>query len=271
MGLLALLCACSSNDEEEQTILNPDEANVTLRFTSFEQTPMTRSSLTEASMSHLDVWLSDGTTTQEFHQSSTDSDFGTIATTLNKKKTYTLYAVAHKASDALTLSDGVLSYPDDKVKETFYYSTSFSPATTTSIDAIMNRIVGKLTLQTTDAVPDDVAKMRFTMTAATRLNLDGTPANNVSRTVEFASISRNQTDGTCSFSFYLLAASTNTDYAITATAYDADNDVVETKTFTDIPIRNNYKTTLSGDFFVSTSVGINLSTVDWLDEEIIDF
>ena len=222
-------------------------------------------------MSHLDVWLSDGTTTQEFHQSSADSDFGTIATTLNKKKTYTIYAVAHKASSALTLSDEVLSYPDDKVKETFYYSTSFSPATTTSIDAIMNRIVGKLTLQTTDAVPDDVTKMRFTMTTATRLNLDGTPANNVSRTVEFASISRNQTDGTCSFSFYLLAASTNTDYAITATAYDADNDVVETKTFADIPIRNNYKTILSGGFFVSTSVGINLSAVDWGEDTVISF
>lgn len=266
-----ILAACSSNDDEEQTISNPDEANVTLRFTSFEQTPMTRSTLTEASMSRLDVWLSDGTTTQEFHQSSADSDFGTISTTLNKKKTYTIYAVAHKASAALTLSDGVLSYPDDKVKETFYYSTSFSPATTTSIDAVMNRIVGKFTLQTTDAIPDDVTKMRFTMTAVTRINLDGTPANNVSRTVEFASISRNQTDGTCSFSFYLLASSTNTDYSITATAYDADNDVVETKTFTEIPIRNNYKTTLSGDFFVSTSVGINLAAIEWGEEQVIPF
>ena len=270
MGLLSLLCACSSNDEEP--ISNNDNQEVTITFSNFEMEMTTRATLSDASLTHLDIWLSDGTTTTPYHQVSTDEGFGSLSLSLNKTKTYTLYAIAHKATAACTLTDGVIAFPDDKPKESFYYTTTFSPASTTTLNCEMNRVCGKFTLVTTDVVPEDVDHVLFTIAnTATRLAVNGTPANSVNREVSFSSISH-KPDGTVSFSFQILSTSAiNTNFTITATAYDAADDVIETKTFTDIPIRNNYKTTLTGAFFVMTNVGINLSTLDWGEETVIPF
>ena len=264
------LAACSSNDEEP--ISNNDNQEVTLTFSNFEMEMSTRATLSDASLTHLDIWINDGTTTTDYHQVSTDEVFGSLSLSLNKTKTYTLYAIAHKASGACTLADGVIAFPDDKPKESFYYTTTFTPASTTTLNCEMSRVCGKFTLVTTDVVPEDVDHVLFVIAnTATRLAVNGTPANSVNREVSFSSISR-KPDGTCSFAFQILSTSAaSTNFTITATAYDAQDDIVETKTFTDIPIRNNYKTTLSGMFFVTTNVGINLSTVDWYDEENIDF
>ena len=265
------LTACTS---DEQISVAKEDTTVTLAFEGikFDMQPMgTRATIAE-SASRLDVWVyENGSEMEAVHQTSSDSGFGTVSLTLNNTKTYTIYALAHKATAACTLADGVISFPDDKPKESFFYTTTFSPATTTSINAEMNRITGKFTLQTTDAVPDDVDHVQFVIrNTALRYGVDGTLSNITDRTVDFPNITR-KADGTCSFSFNILASDAVADFEITATAYASDNSVIETKTFTSVPIRNSYRTTLTGAFFTTESMSISFTCSNWIDYETVTF
>ena len=281
---VALLSACTRDDSSETTasgvsvaILPPEpmEQPVTITFGyGYDIQPMTRSDLATAGMTRLDVWIYEAhTEVAAVHQTSSDVGFGSVSQNLNKTKTYTLYALAHKATEACTLEDGVITFPDDKPKESFFYSTTFSPASTTAINAEMSRITGKFTLQTTDVVPDDVDHMRFVIAqTGTRYNVaTAAPANVIDRTVDFTTISR-KNDGTCSFAFQILSTSdAATNFDITATAYSATNKIIETKTFPAVPIRNNYRTTYSGAFFTTSAMSMSFTASDWNDFDTINF
>lgn len=273
VAALALLAACSS-DNGEEPVINETET-VTISFPQFQQTiePMTRTNTDVSTLvTHIDVWLTDGTTTTDIHQVSTDANFGTVSVELTRNKTYTMYAVAHKA-DGATLSDGIINFTNDKVTHAMYYTTTFTPATTSTLSCEMSRIVGMFRLETTDAVPDDVAKMQFIIPQTfTRWNVNGTGANKVDRTSEITVSSTNQ-DGTATFVLYVIGSDDQELYDITVKALDADGNVVENgqRTFTDIPIRNNYKTILSGAFFAPGSLSTTFTVTDWETFAVVNF
>ena len=276
--------ACTKDDEPEkafpETVIkvdvndDPIQEHITINFAPiYKMEHMTRSDLSSSGMTRLDVWIFEGSTEiSAVHQTSTDVGFGSVSMSLNKTKTYTLYAIAHKASDVCTLADGIISWPDDKPKESFFYTTTFSPATASTLNCAMARITGKFTLQTTDAVPDEVDHVRFVIKdTGTRFNVNGSPANIIDRQVDFATISR-KTDGTTSFAFQILSTSdAPTNFNITATAYAADNSIVETKTFAAVPIRNNYRTTYSGAFFTTSAMSLTFTADDWNDYDVVNF
>lgn len=281
---VATITACTKNDDPEtdmpETVIHVDinddpiQEHVTINFAPvYTMEPMTRGDLSASGMTRLDVWLYEGTTEiSAVHQTSSDVGFGSVSQNLNKTKTYTLYAIAHKASDVCTLADGIIQWPDDKPKESFFYTTNFSPATASTLNCAMTRITGKFTLQTTDAVPDEVDHVRFIIKdTGTRFNVNRSPANIIDRQVDFATISR-KTDGTTSFAFQILSTSdAPTNFEITATAYAADNSIVETKTFASVPIRNNYRTTYSGAFFTTSAMSLTFTADDWNDYDVVNF
>ena len=157
-AVACVLAACSSDNGEEPSVLS-NKAEVTLTFSPYEMTAITRSAVSIVDVvTHLDVWIYEsGTEVTSIHQTTADATFGTVTTTLDKTKTYTLYAVGHKA-DGATLSDGVISFTDDKVTHSMFYSTTFSPATTTNLSCLMTRIVADFRLEITDDFPDAVKK-----------------------------------------------------------------------------------------------------------------
>lgn len=274
------LSACTSDEPEAATAniemkadtTEIESVTISFDFPEVSITPMTRGSISEAA-SHLDVWVyEDGSDVEAVHQSSSSVGFGSVSLNLNKTKTYTLYALAHKSTDVCTLSDGIISFPDDKPKESFFYTTTFSPATTTSISAEMNRICGKFTMTTTDAVPENVDHVQFIIKdTGTRYDVSGSPTNIIDRIIDFANLTR-KNDGTISFSFNILSTSdAATNFEITATAYASDNSVIEKKTFTDVPIRNSYRTTYSGYFFTTEGMTMTFTASDWNDYDTINF
>ena len=273
MAAAAMMAACSSDNGEEP--VNNETETVTISFPQFQTTiePMTRGTTDVSTLvTHIDVWLTDGTTTTDVHQVSTDANFGSITAELNRNNTYTMYAVAHKA-DGATLSDGIIAFTNDKVTHAMYYTTTFTPATTSTLSCEMSRIVGMFRLETTDAVPADVAKMRFEIPQTfTRWNVNGTGANKVDRTSEITVSSTNQ-DGTATFVLYVIGSDDQELYDITVKALDADGNVVENgqRTFTDIPIRNNYKTILSGAFFAPGSLSTTFTVTDWETYAVVNF
>ena len=238
----------------------------------YEVSAMTRTvQPISAFCTHLDVWIVEGTNTIDIHQSSTDANFGTISAVLDKRKTYTIYAVAHKCATDATLTDGVVSFPDDKVTHSMIYSGTFTPATTTSLSAEMTRIVSVFKLETTDAIPDAAKKMRFTITDVyNRWNFSTGASNKLDRTSEI-SISSKNNDGTAAFNIYAIATDAETSHTVTVQALDASDAVLQSRTFTDVTLRNGYRTTYRGAFFVDAPFTSTFTVQDWNDYEVVDF
>ena len=63
---------------------------------------------------------------------------------------------------------------------------------------------------------------------------------------------KHEEGGTTTFSIYILGSDTEKRYSVTVSAYGADGSVLKTRTFTDVPIRNNYRTVYTGRFFKDT-------------------
>ena len=265
MALAALwLVGCS--EQSEQTEQSDELTKVSLSFSPYEQSAMARTTRAASSIAgivtHLDVWITDGTTTQDIHQTSSDADFGSLSVTLNKTKTYTIYAIGHKA-DGATLSDGVISFTNDKVTHAMFYTTTFTPSETTSLSCLMTRIVSQFSFSTTDQVPANVTKMSLTVNDVyDRWNVSTGATHSLNRTSTFENFSK-KADGTVTFNIFSIVTDAQTTHDITVTAYDAQDNIVQQRTFTNVPLRNGYKTSYRGVYFTDTPTDAIFTVNDW--------
>ena len=278
MAAVCLLSACEKQASIEQPLANGgdvtagNEAEVRLTFSPYEVTAMNAPSRRAATsiasvVNHLDVWLYEsGAEVTAVHQSSSDDGFGSISVTLDKTKTYTLYAVGHKA-DGATLSDGVISFTDDKVSHSMFYTTTFSPATTTELSCLMQRIVADFRLEITDDIPASCKSFRFTVNGIfDRWNVSTGGTHSLDR------VSTISYGGTSSiFNVYAIVTDASTTHDITVEALDANSDVIQTRTFTNVPLRNGYKTTYRGTFFIDTPATASFLVDDWSEYDAVDF
>ena len=223
---------------------------------------------------HLDVWFIEGGETIDVHQSSTDANFGTLSLTLNKTKTYQMVAVAHKCDGNATLSNNIITFPDDKITQSMVGKVTFSPATATDIDAVMTRIVGQFRFDITDAVPDNVAKIDFSIAqTGTRWNISTNAATNViDREVSVAVTSR-KPDGSATVIIYIIPDDLTQAYTydIHVAAKTSADVIVEERDFDDVQIRAGYKTTYSGQFFVTTPMSFGFTVSDWSEYDVVTY
>ena len=266
-AVACVLAACSSDNGEEPSVLS-NKAEVTLTFSPYDMTAITRSAVSIVDVvTHLDVWIYEsGTEVTSIHQTTADATFGTVTTTLDKTKTYTLYAIGHKA-DGATLSDGVISFTDDKVTHSMFYSTTFSPATTTSLSCLMTRIVADFRLEITDDIPAECKSFRFTVAGIfDRWNVSTGGTHQLDR------VSTISYGGTSSvFNVYAIVTDAQTTHDILVEALDVNSDVIQTRTFAAVPLRNGYKTTYRGTFFIDTPTSASFTINDWNEYDTVDF
>ena len=272
----AVMTTACSNDSDDLTSGDDFTAGdgsavakteVTLTFSPYTMEAMTRTATSIASVvTHLDVWLVEGSNMTVIHQTSSDAVFGTITATLDKTKTYTLYAIGHKA-DGATLSDGVISFTDDKVTHSMFYTTTFSPATTTSLSCLMTRIVADFRLEITDEIPAAVKKLRFTVSDVfDRWSVTDGGTHQLDRT---SLITYNGTSAV--FNIYAIVTDAQTTHTVTVTALDENDQELQTRTFADVPLRNGYKTNYRGTFFIDSGVSSSFTVDDWNEYDIVDF
>ena len=285
MLLAGLAIVGCQKEEPEVTNITPetetpdwDKDTITISFSPYTITPMeSRQATTRATTSiasictHLDVWIEHEGDVIDIHQSSTDANFGTITAVLDKRYTYTINAVAHKCDGDATLSDGVISFPDDKVTHAMVYQGTVSPASTTSLSAEMTRIVAQFKLETTDAIPDEAKKMRFTISDVyNRWNVSTGATNKLDRTSDM-NISSKKADGTAIFSVYAITTDAETTHTVTVSALDANDAVLQTRTFTGVALRNGYKTSYRGQFFTDQDFTSSFVVADWSEYDTVDF
>ena len=265
-----VLAACSS-ESEEQSVFNGsavEKTEVILTFSPYQMEAMTRTAVSIADVvTRLDVWIyENGSEVTSIHQTTADAAFGSITVTLDKTKTYTLYAVGHKA-DGATLADGVISFTDDKVTHSMFYSTTFSPATTTSLSCLMNRIVADFRLEITDGIPASAVKFRFTVSGVyDRWSVTTGATHGIDR------VSTINYGGTSAiFNVYAIVTDAQTTHDIIVEALDENDGVVQSRTFADVPLRNGYKTNYRGTFFIDTPMSMSFTVNDWNEYDVVDF
>lgn len=290
-AVLALVCAACTNDPGNgmESVTN-EQQRVTISFApSVTTEPMGAKAMTRAAVpvssvvNRLDVWLFEGdsakaltqtTPVAESHQTKGDDGFGSLSLMLDKNKTYTLYAIGHKESAPATLAKGVVSFPDTKRLQTLYFSTSFSPATTTTLSCMMHRAVGMFRVVFTDDIPTEVKKIAITATDVPSqwsfpevAGITPTPEYNVTWTNW-----KSDTDGTTAFSIYILGGNEEQHYDITVSAYDTDDNLLKQHAFASVPIRNNWRSTYRGRFFLDTSFSTSFMFDDaWNEYDEVEY
>ena len=262
LAVVATMFAACTNEYTSYTgVVENEKAKVII---SFAPEVMTRATVPVGDVvNRLDVWLFEGDATAavgqtevvaESHQTKDDDGFGSLSVTLDKDRTYTLYAVGHKESTSTSISGGVVSFPDTKKLQTLYYTRTFTPSETTTLSCMMKRAVGAFRIVFNDEVPEDVKKLSISTTQTPTQwsfpQLAGvTPSGNY--TVEWTKWSKDK-DGMLYFTVYVLGSDTETHYDFVVTAYGEDSSVLKLRTFTSVPIRNNYMITYRGSFFLDT-------------------
>lgn len=260
---------------DPNVILPEDNEDVNIFFAPAKAPAQTATTPTLSDFcTHLDVWFIEGGETIDVHQSSTDADFGSISLTLNKTKTYQMVAVAYKCDGNATLSNNIITFPDDKITQSMVGKVTFSPATDTDIDAVMTRIVGQFRFEITDVVPDNVAKIDFSIAqTGTRWNISTDAATNViDREASVAVTSRHQ-DGSATVIIYIIPDDLTQAYTydIHVAAKTSADVIVEERDFNDVQIRAGYKTTYSGQFFVTTPMSFGFTVSDWSEYDVVAY
>ena len=163
--MMAMLCACAKDEDENQ-----NENNVRMTFAingdfTLNAYDFTRA-LTAEGKTMTDVWVLDyvgGEIKQQLHQTSDDADFGSPTMDLSLG-THHIYFIASRGAGAvLNTTTHVLTFTS--VRDTFWkdYEITISSGTSSGNRSVtLDRIVTKLKLTFTDAIPEGAATFNVT-------------------------------------------------------------------------------------------------------------
>lgn len=288
MAALCLMTAsCSNEDQDVQTqtseeVLVPVMVRVNGFSISQEEFPGTRAT-TPASQYNgvkaltLAYYKSDGTEvykhTQLREDNTTYTTFGVFSCYL-PQNSYTMVVIANGGDHAVTLSSKTsATYGDNRVMDTFAASQAVVVNSTDAmnLDVTLDRIVSALAVQSTDNRPAGVTHMRLTFSKGGK-SFDPTTGLATSNTgfVNLMAFTGNAGNTTYSGGYLFLATDEQT-MDVTIETLDADENVLFSKTVTDVPLKRNRQTTLTGALYsraASASIKINS---DWLTEMNVNF
>lgn len=209
---------------------------------------------------------------QEIIQVSSESEFGTIKTTI-PYGTHSILVVGHNSSnDAIITSPGNISFTDDKITDTFLYHSSIEidEKTSPTISIALDRAIAKFELQATDAIPLGVKTIEFKYSGGgNRLSgITGKTTSSIEQTkvIEVPSSYINTSNN--KFVLYTFLPEDESNLTIVATAKNEANDIVFSKKFSDVPLKINRITRYKGEFFkTGENITGNITVNDlWLDD-----
>ena len=216
----------------------------------------TRGSLSADGKEMTDLWLFDyvdGVLVQTLHQVSTDADFGTPAPTLSYGEHRIYFVVSRGVSPVI--NGTVISW--GSVRDTFWkaMAVSVGGASASAYSVALDRVVTKLRITATDAVPDGTATV-VVLPGTWYAGIDyltGQPADmrdNEEMSVAVPDSYIGNTGLAVSFFGFSSAAEWTT--PMTVSARDADNDIIGMVNVAAAPFMANRATEFSGSLF-STS------------------
>lgn len=246
------------------------EKTITFTFGETTMDPMTRATLSELNLT--DLWLFDyvgGEYVQTIHQASTDDGFGAVSGTFDYG-IHTLYFVASRGVTP-TVSTDANTITWQTVRDTFWATLQMTvePATGGQQQVSLSRVVGRLRITVTDAVPTGAATFEVTpMTWYCGLNYQTGEATASSTSPIVVNIPSSYI-GTTNLvsSVYTISGATPWETGITAAIKASDNSTLGSVTISDIPIQRNHITSYSGGI-MTTGRSLSVSSADeWVEDD----
>ena len=281
---LFLMTSCSNNNNDEA-----QTASVTVKVNGFaiEQTefPTTRAT---AITDYNDVKfltlafykVSDGSEAYKHTQARADNTtyttFGEFSLPLPIGN-YTMVVIANSGNNAVSLTSATAAtYGENNVKDTFVATqavniTSVAPV---ELSATLNRIVAAVVVQSTDNRPAGVTHMRFTYAKGGKaFNPSTGLATSDAGFVTTMAYSGNPGSTTTTGGYLFLASDEETMDVTIETLDAADGNVLFSKTITNVPLKRNRTTTLTGAVYSTAPVSANTFQVNnsWLNGNNIPF
>lgn len=256
-----------------------DGVKVVFNVANFEQVPFSEGiNVTRASTpisqvcSHIDlaVFDSEGKVARA-SQDIVDENFGKIGINLAEGD-YKVVVIAHSCNGSATISTpDKITFPSNKVTDTFYYYAAISVADKPEEYSLtMKRAVAKFRFIIEDAMPSDVAQMKFYYTGGSSTFSAVTGLGNVnSRQTELRSMVGKQTQ----YEVYTFPHDLTGELRMTVTALSTTGYVIQENVFEGVPVQRNVVTQFRGSFFDTSSsanTSFDLMTNDvWTQQDYV--
>ena len=189
---------------------------------------------------------------------------------------YTMVALAYgfQEGDVLTLTSPTqAAYTGDHARETFAVTQAVNIANTTAvnINATLNRIVAKLDVHSTDNRPAQASSIRVTFSGGSKsFNPTTGLAVGVAGFSNVVSISAAVGNVTKSGSYVFLATDEQT-VNDTIEVLNSENTAIFTKQISDVPLKRNVTTILTGSMYTNNGNASFLINSEWGTQTNINF
>lgn len=186
------------------------------------------------------------------NQKSTDENFGSFTIALPEGD-YHIVALVHSCSGNATVTQtDKITFPSNKVTDTFSHFSDITVSESKSIDIDLDRVVSMFRFTVEDAIPAEVEKMQFYYTGgSSTLNAESGFGCVNSRQTEVREIT-NRGAGQV-FEVYTFPHETEDELTMTITALDANGGEYAVKALSNIPIEYQKVTSASMPFFSGSS------------------
>ncbi|MCR5132229.1 MAG: FimB/Mfa2 family fimbrial subunit [Prevotella sp.] len=260
MVLLIAFSACEKPivDSDPSAAEEDELVDVSFKITHFDQVPFedayteTRagSNVGEACTRINLAVFSDGSKVKTINQLSTEENFGTMTVSL-QPGTYTIVIIAHSGEGNATItSPEEIKFANNKVTDTFSYVETINVEDSQNREVVLQRVVAKFQLCTTDNVPEGVSELTFKYTGGSS-TLNGQTGYGCvnSRQTETRVVTSEMKGKPGVFDIYSFPHAETDELKITITATDAEGNQLLEKVFENVPIKKNQITRYTGEFF----------------------
>ena len=270
-----MLCctACSSDGSEKE----PEEGEKTISFEVVNYQQVSLDDVTRATdataLAHLDMAIYDAATNALVSQTQTakgESGYGQFSATLAYGQ-YTVVFLGYEGTSTANMSDPTaIIFGTGYIPNMFYKTMQLtvSPSSNATEEIVLKRGVAAFTLKHSGYIPNTLTSMTIKATGGGyQFNaLTGYATETVENTLSHNMKSIVGGTSFTLYSFTFLPAETAT-MTFTAVAKDANNEVLQERVFSNVPMKINQRTTYTGQFFGSgTNVqgfSLSLETDQW--------
>lgn len=266
---LTLIVSCQSINDDELPVSSQSK-EISLQVINYEQMPFfsTRASsdpkgvITQLSY----VLFSNGVKFKELTQDTTATNFGNISLAV-PFGSYDLVVIGHNSPSAATInSQENVSFPNNKIYETFYVTKPIvvNETSSSSIELLLKRAIARFRLQVTDNKPKNVKRATFIMSGGgyTFNPKTGTCASKQSQEINIE-IPSSYDDKPSLFGINTFLPSEKANINVSVSFKDSANNVLVTRNFENIPMQTNFVTHYAGPIF-SSNKGYNIKVdSDW--------
>ena len=207
-----------------------------------------------------------------------DTGYGTFTVSLSRGS-YRLVFLGYNGTKACRMTaSSTISFEDDAVPQTFLYSTllTVGDEAVAAQDVVLKRAVGAFRLTLADAIPSNLATMRFRF-AAGSTKLDGQTGygkDNAGRTYDISIPSSYIGKTDTKMTVYLFLPASEASMDITVDALSSDGGTIHSRNFSAVPMKINQMLNYTGLFFADPSSDLSATvTVDdaWGSEQTVSF